>query len=96
MKLDEAKIAEAEARRPPQWEIPCSDGSHPTFWKTVVESPQWLAWENEVARRFHVMVTENVDVLGVFDVDECRECGYISPKHFQDFLRFTVKKENLP
>ena len=55
----------------------CSDGDHNSFWKTVVESEQWKAWEKSENGRN-------------YDVDECRECGWISQKHFQDFLQFIV------
>lgn len=64
----------------------CSDGFHNSFWATVIESPQWDLWEKEVYRRFH---TESKE--GVWDVDECRECNWISPEHFQDFLKFLNK-----
>jgi len=48
----------------------CPDG-HPSFWKTVVESPEWKAW---VASR------------PSYDIAECEEVGIISKKHFEDFL----------
>lgn len=64
----------------------CKNG-HPSFWKTIVESPQWEVWEKEVDRRLHTPTME-----GAFDVDESRECGWFSPEHFQAFLKF-VKGE---
>ncbi|MDE2098441.1 MAG: hypothetical protein KGL39_14405 [Patescibacteria group bacterium] len=62
-----------------QKNIPCKGckNGHDTFWKTVVESPQWKEWE---AANTH------------FDVDECRACGHISQNHFQAFLGFVVAK----
>lgn len=52
----------------------CKEG-HDTFWKSVVESPQWLAWEESSPK---------------WDVDECRECGHISQGHFQAFMKFSA------
>lgn len=73
------------------WEYPCSDGQHSSFWKTVVTSPQWRDWENEVARRSIEHSKNNDEVYtGCWDVDECRECGWISQEHFQDFMKFTL------
>lgn len=57
------------------WVYRCSDGPHNSFWKTVVTSRQWEKWSTKARRHG-------------FDVDECRECGYLSPKHFQAFLKF--------
>lgn len=54
----------------------CKDG-HDTFWKTVIESPQWRAWEGH---------TRN------FDTTECAACGHISKKHFEEFLGFVVSE----
>ena len=71
---------EAEA----QWEIPCSDGSHNSFWKTVVISPEWQAWEKESSRRMH-----QEPIGKCFDVDECREVGWMSVEHFKEFIAFT-------
>lgn len=65
------------------WQYQCSDGSHPSFWKTVVTSPQWKRWEIEVSRRL-----STASALPVFDVDECQECNWLSPEHFQEFLKF--------
>lgn len=69
----------------------CKDG-HPTYWKTVVESPQWLAWEKEVARRMHKQINRD-KMFGVFDIDECRECNIISPEHFQEFMKFSARRK---
>lgn len=63
----------------------CSDGDHNSFWKSVVESPQWYAWEKENAKRMNHTDGPTKDC---YDVDECRECGWISPAHFRSFLDF--------
>lgn len=62
-----------------QKNVPCSgcEGGHDTFWKTVIESPQWQEWER---------YTKEWDVL------ECSACGHISSKHFQAFLKFVVDR----
>jgi hypothetical protein len=60
----------------------CSDGSHNSFWKTVIESPEWKAWERELARRF------KADLPDVWDIDESQECGWLSAGHFASFLAF--------
>lgn len=57
--------------------------SYNSFWKTIVESPEWRAWEKEVSRRLHTDTPTDV-----YDVDECRECGWFSPSHFKAFLNF--------
>jgi hypothetical protein len=59
----------------------CKDG-HPSFWKTVVESPQWELWEKEQVKN------------PTRDIDESRECGWMGPGHFQEFLAF-ISKENI-
>lgn len=60
----------------------CSEG-HPSFWKTIVESGAWSKWEKEVAWRL-----SKGELEGAFDVDESRECGWFSPEHFREFLKF--------
>ena len=69
------------------WVYLCSDGYHDSFWKTVVESPQWEAWYKEQGRRFSQKNRKH----GVFDIDEVQECGWISQAHFQEFLKFVKK-----
>ena len=65
--------------------VGCKDG-HNSFWKTIVESPQWKKWEKENSRRMHL------NPIGkCFDADECRECGWISAGHFQEFMKFSNK-----
>lgn len=75
------------------WEYHCAPGCklHNSFWKVVVTSPQWEAWEKEQARRFSKW-DKTAPVEGVFDVDESRECNWISANHFQAFLSFVVGK----
>ena len=73
------------------WRYPCSDGWHNSFWATVVQSPQWQAWAKEVSRRLHKQIGKTAK-KGVWDVDECQECGWISHDHFQDFLSFVEKQ----
>lgn len=53
----------------------CKDG-HPSFWKTVIESPQWKLWQKEQRKN------------PTRDMAEVEELGTISPKHFQEFLNF--------
>ena len=50
--------------------------------KTLVESEEWGLWEKENSRRMH---TDNEKC---FDTDECRECGYMSPAHWKEFIGF--------
>lgn len=59
------------------WE-PCNGckAGHPSFWKTVTESPQWKLWQKEQRREM------------TRDMSEVEECGRISPEHFQEFLNF--------
>lgn len=60
----------------------CSDGLHNSFWATVIQSEAWDKWYKENMRKMW------------FDVDECMGCGWISPEHFQEFLKFTIKNAN--
>jgi len=60
----------------------CGDGFHSSFWKTVIESPQWQLWKK---------VMEKGEVPER-DMPEVEECGWISPEHFQDFLKFVKSK----
>ena len=64
------------------WRFPCSDGWHDSFWKTVLESLQWKAWQKKQQQKM------------TYDMSEVEELGYISQEHFQDFIKF-VKKNNL-
>ena len=58
-------------------------GGHSSFHRTITMSPEWALWEKENSRRM------NLEPIGnCFDVDECRECGIMSPEHFKEFLEF--------
>jgi hypothetical protein len=63
---------------------PCSgcfaQGGHPSFWKTVIESPQWDKWKKYAWKKM------------LYDFPEVEELGCISPKHFQEFIAFVIKK----
>lgn len=54
--------------------VPCSGcvKGHDTYWKSVVESPQWAEWRK----------------IAEWDTAECEACGHISAEHFQAFLAF--------
>lgn len=60
-----------------QKNVPCPgcQKGHDTFWKSVIESPQWVEWEKATAE---------------WDTAECAGCGHISAEHFQAFLKFCV------
>lgn len=67
----------------------CSDGDHNSFWKTVLESPQWEAWRAEQQRRFGLLTHDKLAPnLGVYDMPEVEECGWISNKHYAEFMEF--------
>lgn len=69
------------------WVFKCSDGNHNSFWKTVLESPQWKAWQKEQKMRFSMI--EQIDKkTGVYDMAEVEECGWLSAKHFAEFMEF--------
>ena len=53
----------------------CKEG-HPSFWKTVTESPQWKLWQKEQMKN------------PSRDMAEVEGLGCISPEHFQEFLKF--------
>jgi hypothetical protein len=75
------------------FEYHCSCGIHDSFWKTVTNSPQWSAWYKEQSKRFHEFAKTLDKTIGVFDIDECQECGMISQAHFQKFLKFVIKNK---
>ena len=67
----------------------CSDGQHNSFWLSIIKTPEWSAWEQEVSRRRNYHNKKKSKIYsGVWDVDESRECGWISVKHIKDFLKF--------
>lgn len=49
----------------------CPEG-HASFWKTIIESPQWKEWKK----------------VGQYDFAECECLGAMGKKHFQDFIKF--------
>jgi len=57
---------------------------HPSYWKTVIESPQWKEWDSGAGHPGH---------KAGFDVDECRECNWISQRHFQEFLKWVISHQ---
>lgn len=52
--------------------------SNPTYYETVVHSPQFKAW---------VKYNESLP-QPLFDTPESIECGWLSPEHFEFFLSF--------
>ncbi len=52
----------------------CPEG-HASFWKTVIESPQWKAW---------------VESRPSYDISECEALGIMGKEHFQDFMKFVL------
>jgi hypothetical protein len=76
--------AEAEKERYHSDCIGCK-GGHSSFWETVTKSPQWKLWQEEQRKRFATEIK-----YGVWDIDECQECGWISQEHFQDFIKFIL------
>jgi hypothetical protein len=56
---------------------------NPTFYDTIIVSPEWQAWvrENEIEPRF--------------DVHESMECGWLSKEHFAAFLKFAARQHYL-
>ena len=52
------------------------DFNHPTYYGTVVASPQWALWVKENEQR------------PKWDVHESMETGWLSPEHFSAFLAY--------
>jgi hypothetical protein len=73
------------------YQYACSDGFHPSFWKTVTSSPQWQAWYKEQSRRLSELRRNPKAKVAVFDIDESQECGWLGELHFQEFLKFIKK-----
>jgi hypothetical protein len=62
------------------YDQPCGGcGSHPSFWKTVIESPQWKKWQ------------EYAEPKMIYDFSENEALGIISAGHFQEFIKYTIK-----
>lgn len=71
----------------------CLDGEHLSFWLILTRTKQWSAWEKEVSRRMNRHIKKKSKLFtGCWDVDACRECGYISEGHIEDFLKFVKEK----
>jgi hypothetical protein len=69
----------------------CKEG-HPSFWKTVIESPQWSWWQAEQSERLHLLCEQKLPKnINVYDMPEVEECGWISPMHFKDFMQFIIQ-----
>lgn len=74
-------------------EVSCKGcGHHDTLYKTFFNSPEWEAWEKEVAKRMHEQADIEATYEGVWDVDEARELGCMSEGHFKDFIKFIRNK----
>ena len=70
---------------------PCSgcEGGHSSFWRTVILSDSWKAWQEEQRQR----MARGKFVDGKFsemcyDMDEVCEGGFISENHWKEFLQF--------
>ena len=73
-----------------------------TIRKTFFTSNQWHNWYAEMDERWkrHNKKYEKLSTkqkakyrfTGVWDVDEAQECGWMSPEHFADFMKFFTKK----
>lgn len=79
----------------PYWK-PCGGcpNGHSSFWKTVIESPQWERWSKENDSRFSKFARKEKIIKNkpFFDVLECESCGIVSAKHFQEFMKFTTER----
>ena len=66
------------------------DREYPSFWKTIVESKEWKAWMKKQNKLFSKFVASQCDKssMPIFDVDESHECGWISPRHWKEFVKF--------
>lgn len=62
---------------------------NPTFYDTMVSSPQWKAWYEEIMRR-HLINEKGGEWKDnkTFDIDESQECGWLGDEHFQEFIKF--------
>ena len=64
-----------------------------SFHQTVIRSPEWQAWKDEVRKRLGKHVENNSKIfIGVWDTSESEECDLISKEHFADFIKF-IKKQ---
>ena len=58
----------------------CPKG-HNSFWQTVIESPQWKEWKAYAEPKM------------LYDFAENEELGILSPRHFQDFIKFIKNRK---
>ena len=74
------------------WNAPCkgcSDG-HSSFWRTVILSPQWHKWREELEKRMkRGKIVKGKFSENIYDLCEVEESGILGEKHFQEFLKFT-------
>lgn len=61
---------------------------YPSFYETVTRSRQWKAWKFEQSKRYS-KAQKTKNWVGIYDMPEVEECGWISQDHFQDFLSFS-------
>ena len=54
----------------------CPEG-HASFWKTIIESPEWKMWQK----------------VGHYDFAECECLGVMGKRHWEDFVKFIEKLE---
>ena len=70
-----------------------SNAGSDSFYRTIMDSIQWKEWVIEVRRRMDKHIeNKSKRFTGCWDIDESMELGYISPAHFQDFLKFCSDK----
>ena len=89
-----AKSDMTDEKKYTQWDMDneyargCNDGAYeqrelsenPSFYRTIMDSPQWQAW---------VKYNEETPQ---YDVHESMECGWLSQNHWQAFIKWA--KEN--
>ena len=72
----------------------CCADKHPTFYGTIMKSPQWKAWYGEQMKRFRESTvnekTKKMEGEPVFDMDECVGIGAIGDEHMQEFFKFVI------
>ena len=64
---------------------------YPSFWKTICESKEGKLWYKEMIKRFSRMADTPMGQPWkeqCFDIDESYECGFMSPAHWREFVRF--------
>jgi hypothetical protein len=80
--IDQALEVQADQLEKERYWVACAGcpEGHSSFWKTVVESEYWKQW------------TEYANKNQLYDVDECRECGWIGKSHFDAFIDYITKR----